>query len=304
MSREIFVNYRQGDMPDFAGRLFDRIADSFGEGAVFMDVDGIDPGLDFIDVLNEQLASRKVPVAIIAPEWAHAKDASGHRRLDDVNDVVRLEIATALERGVRVIPVLIGGADALRTEDLPTDLHPLARRQSVVVGHERFARDIQPLMSALPRVLDQAPAAASTTTTSATTPSTSAVAKALESLRGARGLSGFSVGSAISPQSFANARKMARIPDDIEVHGLFEFTWFKNANDSMALTDRGVYYRHSLLEMFAKERIFLPLDALNAVPTIKSGLAHVSVGNITFYVDGAVKPNQVVDVFNAIRNNL
>src|ERR1700747_1122745 len=106
----IFVSYRRQDSSHLAGRLYDHLADRFGEGQVFMDVDTIEPGLDFAEEVTRAVAACQVLVAVIGPAWLTAADGRGRRRLDDPDDFVRLEIETALVRGVRVIPVLAQGA--------------------------------------------------------------------------------------------------------------------------------------------------------------------------------------------------
>src|SRR5262245_42751061 len=107
MADKIFVNYRREDVIGTAGRLRDRLADAFGDKNVFMDVDNIEPGADFVEELNSQLAECRVFLALIGPNWLDAKDESGGRRLDNPDDFVAIEIATALERKIRVIPVLV-----------------------------------------------------------------------------------------------------------------------------------------------------------------------------------------------------
>src|SRR5437762_1624882 len=106
----IFVSYRRDGSSHLAGRLSDRLADRFGEGQVFMDVYTIELGVDFVEEIDRSLAACKVLLAIIGPNWLTAADKEGYRRLDDPEDMVRLEIETALARDVRVIPILVEGA--------------------------------------------------------------------------------------------------------------------------------------------------------------------------------------------------
>src|SRR5579862_959179 len=115
----IFVSYRRQESSHLAGRLYDRLADRFGEDQMFMDVDTIEPGVDFAEEIFRAVASCKVLLAIIGPSWLTATDANGRRRLDDPDDIVRLEIEAALGRSVRVIPILIEGAVMPTRQDLP-----------------------------------------------------------------------------------------------------------------------------------------------------------------------------------------
>src|SRR6202044_312660 len=106
----IFISYRRQETSHLAGRLYDRLIGRFGEGQVFIDVDAIEPGVDFAEEIFRAVAACKVLLAIIAPDWLPAADERGRRRLDDPDDIVRLEIEAALARRVRVIPILVEGA--------------------------------------------------------------------------------------------------------------------------------------------------------------------------------------------------
>jgi hypothetical protein len=155
MPGKIFINYRRGDDAGHTGRLFDRLQDSFQPEQLFLDVDNIAPGLDFVRVLDERVAECDIVLAVIGRGWIDARDAAGARRLDDPDDFVRIEITAALSQGKRVIPVLVGDAPMPRPEDLPEALRPLARRNAVRLTHERFRSDTQGLVKALQHSLDE-----------------------------------------------------------------------------------------------------------------------------------------------------
>lgn len=161
MGRAIFISYRRDDTEGEAGRLFDDLVGKFGEDSVFMDVAGINPGVDFRKAIDDNVASCGVLLAMIGPAWCSIKNADGTRRLDDPNDFVRLEIASALARDVAVIPVLVHDAKMPRPTDLPENLKNLAFRNSVEITHARWNSDVQLLTAALGRYV--APAAATDT---------------------------------------------------------------------------------------------------------------------------------------------
>jgi hypothetical protein len=152
-SAGIFISYRRQDSDHLAGRLYDRLADRFGESQVFMDVDTIEPGVDFAEKISRALAACQVLVAVVGPAWLTATDERGRRRLDDQDDFVRLEIETALARGVRIIPVLAQGAVMPGQDDLPESLAGLARSNALLVRHESFRSDAGRLVTAIERVL-------------------------------------------------------------------------------------------------------------------------------------------------------
>jgi len=142
----IFINYRREDSSSTAGRLHDRLALAFGRETIFMDVDHIPAGVDFVEHLNSIVAACKVFLVVIGPNWLNAKDEAGQRRLEKPDDWVAVEIEGALVRKIRVIPVLVDGADMPKPSELPASLKPLARRQGVEVRHKHFGRDADALI--------------------------------------------------------------------------------------------------------------------------------------------------------------
>jgi TIR domain-containing protein len=155
-ARRIFLSYRRDDTRHVAGRLFDRLTDRFGAGNVFMDVDSVEPGLDFGEVVERAVADCEVLVALIGDAWFGAEDEHGRRRIDDPDDLVAIEVKAALDRGIRVIPVLVDGAVAPKRDDLPEALSSLARRNAVRLDHETFGTDIVPLLAVLDQVRREA----------------------------------------------------------------------------------------------------------------------------------------------------
>jgi hypothetical protein len=97
-----------------------------------------------------------VLVALIGDQWAVSADEQGRRRLDDPDDFVRFEVQAALERGVLVIPVLVDGAKPLRQEQLPAELHKLARLNALELSYGRYEYDADHLFNRIQRVLTAA----------------------------------------------------------------------------------------------------------------------------------------------------
>ena len=157
--RAIFISYRRDDTEGQAGRLFQDLSATFGSETVFMDVSGIEPGIDFRRAIEKQTESCGVLLALIGRNWLTITNPDGKRRLDDSNDVVRFETASALRRDIPVIPVLVQGARMPRPEELPDDLKDLAFRNSVEITHARWESDMQLLIKALhPHVQRAVPA--------------------------------------------------------------------------------------------------------------------------------------------------
>lgn len=142
----IFISYRRADSAGYAGRIYDRLVAHFGEDAIFMDVDTIEGGVDFVKVLEDAVQSCDVLIALIGRQWLNIKDKGGKRRLDNPEDFVRIEIATALKRNIRVIPVLVDGIDMPQATELPESLKLLARRNALQVNHHAFNPDVYRLI--------------------------------------------------------------------------------------------------------------------------------------------------------------
>ena len=153
--QSIFINYRRSDSEGEAGRLFDELTLRFGSQSVFMDVAAIEPGRDFRKAIDLSVATCSLLLAMIGQEWLDSKDSQGRRRLDDANDFVRIELASALRRDIPVVPVLVRGAKMPRVEQLPDDLKELAYRNAVELTHARWKSDVQVLLQALGPYLDE-----------------------------------------------------------------------------------------------------------------------------------------------------
>lgn len=149
----IFINYRREDSGSVAGRLYDRLVPRFRKGRVFMDVGSVQPGVDFAKVIDQAVGDCEVLLAVIGPRWLTVKDPHGQRRLDDVHDYVRLELASALARDVRVIPLLVDGTPMPNISDLPESIGALTRRNALPLRHEAFATDAGRLEEVLEQLI-------------------------------------------------------------------------------------------------------------------------------------------------------
>ena len=149
----IFISYRREETAYPAGWLYDRLADRYGGGQIFKDVDSIELGDDFVEVITSAVGSCDVLLALVGDQWLTITDADGRRRLDDPDDFVRLEIEAALTRNVRVIPILVDGARMPRAEELPPSLAGLVRRQALELSPTRFDFDTSRLLKVLDKTL-------------------------------------------------------------------------------------------------------------------------------------------------------
>jgi hypothetical protein len=111
-----------------------------------MDISGIGAGADFIEVIERHVSTCQVLVAIIGRGWLTSTDESGQKRLENKEDFVRLEIASALKRAVHMIPVLVQGATMPRADQVPDDLKPLVRCRAAELRDSRWDADVQDLV--------------------------------------------------------------------------------------------------------------------------------------------------------------
>jgi TIR domain len=148
----IFISYRRDDSRHAAGRLGDDLALSFGAPRIFRDVESIDPGIDFEVALDQALKNCAVMLVVIGPRWLDITDAEGRRRLDQEGDWIRIEVSRALQRQVRVIPVLLEDTPLPTASALPETLQPLVRRQALPLSDARWRGDLQRLVETLQRI--------------------------------------------------------------------------------------------------------------------------------------------------------
>lgn len=148
----IFVSYRRDDSSGHAGRLYDKLVSHFGKNRIFMDIDTIEPGEDFVTVIENAVASCVILIAIIGRNWV-SNTSEVPDRLNDPSDFVRVEIATALKREIRVIPVLVQRASMPKLQDLPEDLAKLTRRNAVELTDLRWQSDVDQLVSVIDNIL-------------------------------------------------------------------------------------------------------------------------------------------------------
>jgi hypothetical protein len=152
-SLNIFLSYRRDDASTYAPRLYDSLSDRFGQKRVFMDIDSLEIGKDYADAINETLARCDVLLALIGRRWLMATDEAGSRRLENPEDLVRLEIEAALARkNVRVVPVLVGGAPMPQREQLPGELVGLIRRNGFKLSSNRWDADVSAMIERLERI--------------------------------------------------------------------------------------------------------------------------------------------------------
>jgi class 3 adenylate cyclase/tetratricopeptide (TPR) repeat protein len=148
----IFLNYRRDDTSGHAMYLYNLLAAHFGDDQIFMDIDTLEPGSDFAEVIEREVGSCDVLIALIGKQWLTLSDANGSRRLDEAEDFVAGEIKAALDRDIRVIPTLVQNASPPSRDQLPSSLEGLARRHAFELHEQSWQADVARLIASLETV--------------------------------------------------------------------------------------------------------------------------------------------------------
>lgn len=152
-ARKIFISYRREDGADVAGRIYDRLIAKFGKDHIFKDVDSIPLGADFRKYINNSISNSSVLLVVIGNRWLGQSSETGERRIDDIKDFPRLEVAAALKRKIPIIPVLVLSSKMPDEESLPEDISAFAYRNGIPVRPDPdFEHDIKRLIDGIEQI--------------------------------------------------------------------------------------------------------------------------------------------------------
>jgi hypothetical protein len=166
----VFICYRRADSSGYTGRIHDDLASALGPDRVFMDIEAIEPGVDFVEAIRAAIGEGKVLLVIIGRKWL--VDDQGRRRLEQPNDHVRVEIETALQRRMPIVPVLVDGASMPDEAELPDSIKGLARRNACELSNQRWKFDMERLVSTVCKLADLPPTGAAGQTSRPAAPAT------------------------------------------------------------------------------------------------------------------------------------
>jgi len=147
--RKIFISYRRSDSQPWTGRLADDLREYFGSERIYRDLDSSRSAQDYVRQIEEGLTASRVVIAVLGPQWLDSRYQDGRRRLDDPEDLVRLELERSLASGIAVVPVVVGNATVPRLSDLPASLGTLSRLQAQRLSDEDWAYDFGRLLETL-----------------------------------------------------------------------------------------------------------------------------------------------------------
>jgi serine/threonine protein kinase len=145
---KIFLSYRREDTKHVAGRIFDRLAQEFGEKEVFFDVDTIPVGVDFRSHVTSSIEDSAVLIALIGDRWANHNWQKRRWWMSPFRnkklDFVEVEIEIALQSSVPIIPVLVDSASMPKESLLPGTIRSLSYLNATQVRSGRdFRTDIE-----------------------------------------------------------------------------------------------------------------------------------------------------------------
>jgi tetratricopeptide (TPR) repeat protein len=146
MSR-VFISYRRADSAAWANKLYRHLSMRFGEDLIFQDVDDIQPGDNWLETIRNELKTCQVFLILIGPQWL--VDGQGRKRLENPQDILRMEVVEALASQGVVIPTLVGSVAMPLAEALPEPLKQLSLRQAVSLHDESWIPDVETLMERL-----------------------------------------------------------------------------------------------------------------------------------------------------------
>ena len=145
--KKVFISYRRKESSGYSRLVYDRLRAAQSDWDIFMDVEGIPAGENWRNVLGARIDSSDIMIVLIGREWLTMTEPNGVRRLDNPDDVTRWEIASALEKKKKLIPVLLEDVPPLANEELPALLSPLAGMQTLSIRHETFNADLENLIA-------------------------------------------------------------------------------------------------------------------------------------------------------------
>ena len=147
MAKKIFLSYRRDDSSGYTELLFSKLAGHYGQPAVFRDIHAIHPADRFREVIQASLSECAIVFVVMSKQWTNITDADGARRLEQPDDIVCWEIASALDHeGLKVLPILVGGATMPRAEELPASIRALASITAHEMSDRRWDYDFEELV--------------------------------------------------------------------------------------------------------------------------------------------------------------
>jgi hypothetical protein len=162
---KIFISYRRKDSRSDARHLYEKLKNHFRRrfknyfrqrALVVRDINSFEAAQDYRELIKENLSSCAAFITIIGEQWLTLTNPkTGQRRLDEPDDPLKSEIEIALAENIRIVPVLLEGANMPDADDLPEEIKKLAFINAIQISELRWEDDINRLIKLLEQILSQ-----------------------------------------------------------------------------------------------------------------------------------------------------
>ena len=144
---KLFISYRRSDSQHAVDRLYAGLAGYVANPKrdIFMDVDNIPLGVDFVEHLSTKVGECEILLCVIGPSWL----AEIQRRAEDPKDFVRIEIEAALARKIPLVPIFLDGTLMPDEAELPASIRALSRRNGIELRRASFDANVEKLARGL-----------------------------------------------------------------------------------------------------------------------------------------------------------
>lgn len=145
----VFISYRREDTGPGVLALRAELDLRLDGVPIFVDLNRIQGGAPWNDILDDALTKARILIALIGPNWVGPLP-DGSNRITADDDWVRRECARALRHPSRaVLPVLLGNAPLPKAEQLPEDLLPMLEIQTLPLRLESWDNDLREICAVL-----------------------------------------------------------------------------------------------------------------------------------------------------------
>jgi hypothetical protein len=145
----VFISYRREPDQYVAGHLSRDLRAVFGESQVIRDKESIAGGVSWKQYVLKEIGKCSVLLVLIGKDWSNVRDTSGARRLDKLDDPLRLEIGDAIRDGASIIPLLLEDAQMPAAAELPPQLVMLAELKALDLRDGDWEEDVARLVQRL-----------------------------------------------------------------------------------------------------------------------------------------------------------
>ncbi len=147
LSMDIFISYRRQDTSGYALGLRRLFRTELPSASVFLDIDSIDAGGRWREVIRGRLSECDVMLVLIGDEWLVMRD--GQKKLEQADDPVRFELEYVLRRNITIIPILVEEAKIPSGSDLPEGIRRLCEYNAHAIHDQTYDQDVTRLVQTL-----------------------------------------------------------------------------------------------------------------------------------------------------------